>query len=195
MKLVIIVGSVREGRFGLRVGEWFRARAQEHGHFDVDVLDVADVELPWTLPPNVLELMDVSARPAELQGVAARLAAADAFVVVTPEYNHSFPASLKHLIDWHFTEWQAKPIGFVSYGGHGGGLRAIEQLRLVFAELHAATVRDSVSFDRHWERFAADGSLSDADAPNAAAKVLLDSLAWWGQALADARAVRPYAVA
>jgi len=53
------------------------------------------------------------------------------------------PAVLKHLVDWHFTEWQAKPVGFVSYGGHGGGLRAIEQLRLVFAELHAVTVTDS----------------------------------------------------
>ncbi|WP_035857593.1 NADPH-dependent FMN reductase [Cryptosporangium arvum] len=193
MKLVIIVGSVREGRFGLRVAEWFRARAQEHGHFDVDVLDVADVELPRALPPDITVLTDVSTRPASLQALAARLAAADAFVVVTPEYNHSFPASLKHLIDWHFTEWQAKPIGFVSYGGHGGGLRAIEQLRLVFAELHAATVRESVSFDRHWERFGADGVLVDADVPSAAAKALLDQLVWWGQALHDAREVRPYA--
>ena len=195
MKLVIIVGSVRKGRFGLQVGQWFRAQATAHAQFDVDVLDVASVALPWELPPNVMELTDTSTRPAELRGVADRLAAADAFVVVTPEYNHSFPASLKHLVDWHFTEWQAKPIGFVSYGGHGGGLRAIEQLRLVFAELHAATVRDTVSFDRHWERFAADGSLADADGPNAAAKVLLDSLAWWARALTDARAAHPYAVA
>ena len=195
MKLVIIVGSVREGRFGLRIGQWFLSQAQLHNQFDVDVLDVADVTLPWELPPDVMSLTDVAARPAELQSVAGRLAAADAFVVVTPEYNHSFPASLKHFVDWHFTEWQAKPIGFVSYGGHGGGLRAIEQLRLVFAELHAATVRESVSFDRHWERFAPDGALADAEAPNAAAKLLLDQLAWWGRALADARSTRPYAAA
>jgi len=195
MKLVIIVGSVRDGRFGPLIAEWFTAQAAAHGQFEIDVLDVASVPLPAALPPNVLELLDTAARPAELRSVAARLAAADAFVVVTPEYNHSFPASLKHLVDWHFTEWQAKPIGFVSYGGHGGGLRAIEQLRLVFAELHAATVRDSVSFDRHWERFAADGTLADAEAPTAAAKVLLDSLAWWGRALADARAARPYTAA
>lgn len=195
MKLVIIVGSVREGRFGLRVGQWFLEQAKTHGQFDVDVLDVAEVALPWALPPNVLKLVDISARPEELRSVAGRLAAADAFVVVTPEYNHSFPASLKHLVDWHFTEWQAKPIGFVSYGGHGGGLRAIEQLRLVFAELHAATVRESVSFDRHWERFAPDGSLADAEGPNTAAKLLLDQLVWWGRALADAREARPYVAA
>jgi NAD(P)H-dependent FMN reductase len=98
-------------------------------------------------------------------------------------------------IDWHFTEWQAKPIGFVSYGGRGGGLRAIEQLRLVFAELHAVTVRDSVSFDRHWERFDDAGALSDAEEPDAAAKVLLDQLAWWARALHEARTARPYAAA
>jgi NAD(P)H-dependent FMN reductase len=192
---MIIVGSVREGRFGPRIGQWFAEQAGAHGQFEIDVLDVADVALPLALPPDVRSLVDVAARPPSHQALAARIAAADAFVVITPEYNHSFPASLKHLIDWHFTEWQAKPIGFVSYGGHGGGLRAIEQLRLVFAELHAATVRDSVSFDRHWERFASDGSLVDAEEPNAAAKVLLDSLAWWGRALADAREARPYAAA
>ena len=85
-----------------------------------------------------------------------RLAAADAFVVVTPEYNHSYPAPVKTLIDWHFTEWQAKPVGFVSYGGMSGGLRAVEHLRGVFAELHAVTVRDTVSFHGAWDRFGPD---------------------------------------
>ena len=195
MKLVIIVGSVRNGRFGRRVADWVAEQATAHGQFELDVLDVAEVALPWALPPDILALTDTAGRSPELRNVADRLASADAFLVVTPEYNHSFPASLKHLIDWHFTEWQAKPIGFVSYGGHGGGLRAIEQLRLVFAELHAATVRDSVSFDRHWERFAPDGTLVDAEEPAAAAKVLLDQLVWWGTALAEARTARPYTAA
>ncbi len=68
------------------------------------------------------------------------------FVVVTPEYNHSFPGPLKAAIDRHVTPWQAKPVGFVSYGGISGGLRAVEHLRQVFAELHAVTVRETVSF-------------------------------------------------
>jgi hypothetical protein len=72
--------------------------------------------------------------------------AADAFVVVTPEYNHSYPASLKHAIDMAHGEWNTKPVAFVSYGGISGGLRAVEALRLVFAELHATTIRDTVSF-------------------------------------------------
>lgn len=192
MKLVIIIGSVREGRYGPRIAQWFTDRACEADQFDIDVLDLADVALPLALPPNGAALRDVASRSTEQQALAGRLAAADAFVVVTPEYNHSFPAALKHLIDWHFTEWQAKPVGFVSYGSRGGGLRAVEQLRPIFAELHAVTVRDSVSFDRHSERFDETGALSDPERPRAAAKVLLDQLIWWSSALREARAGRPY---
>lgn len=120
------------------------------------------------------------------------LAAADAFVVLTPEYNHSFPASLKTLIDWHFHEWRAKPVAFVSYGGLSGGLRAVEQLRQVFAELHAVTVRDTVSFHNAGASFDDQGRHKDPSAPDAAAKVMLDQLAWWGLALREAKSVRPY---
>jgi NAD(P)H-dependent FMN reductase len=74
-------------------------------------------------------------------------------VVVTPEYNHGYTAALKQLIDAVKAEWVAKPVGFVSYGGVSGGLRAVEQLRLVFAELHAVTIRDGVSFAMAWNRF------------------------------------------
>ena len=78
----------------------------------MDVIDLADARLPDVL----------STEPAaSVQATSQRLGAADAFVVVTPEYNRSFPASLKNAIDWHFKEWQAKPVGFVSYGGMSGG--------------------------------------------------------------------------
>lgn len=192
LKLAVILGSVRQARFGPVVAQWFVGEAQQHGQFDVDLIDVAKVSLPLVLPASPEELLDTDGRPDEMASLARRLQAADAFVVVTPEYNHSFPASLKNFIDWHFTEWQAKPIGFVSYGGYGGGLRAVEHLRLVFAELHAVTVRDTVSFDSHWERFDADGELMDPDGPNIAAKTLLNSLGWWGAVLHKARLNNPY---
>jgi NAD(P)H-dependent FMN reductase len=117
---------------------------------------------------------------------------ADAFVIVTPEYNHSFPAALKNFIDWHHPQWQAKPVGFVSYGGLGGGLRAVEQLRLVFAELHAVTVRDSVSLHGPWSGLGQDGEPRDATVCAGAAKGMLGQLSWWGRALRTARAERPY---
>lgn len=192
LNLAVVLGSAREGRFGPVVANWLLEQVKQHGQFDVDLIDVVETPLPLALPSTQVELRDTGTRSDELIALAGRLAAADAFVVVTPEYNHSFPAALKHLVDWHFTEWQAKPVGFVSYGGHGGGIRAVEQLRLVFAELHAVTVRDTVTFDQFWERFDANGTLADADGAHAAATVLLDQLAWWAGALHEARRSTPY---
>jgi NAD(P)H-dependent FMN reductase len=142
------------------------------------------------VPPALQPEMD---RPAGMGELTRRIAEADAIVVVTPDYNRSFPASLKAAIDWHYTEWQAKPVGFVGYSGASGGLLAIEQLRQVFGELHAHTVRDVVSFPRYFELFGPDGTLIDPEGPNGAAKAMLDQLLWWGSVLRDARRERPYA--
>ncbi|MFI8822432.1 NADPH-dependent FMN reductase [Streptomyces sp. NPDC053431] len=190
LRVAVLVGSVREGRQAGAVTDWFLAVAERHGGLELDVVDLAEVDLPLAMP-------DWGAGPspraaAALAEVSPRLAAADAFVVVTPEYNHSFPAVLKNLIDWHRPEWQAKPVGFVSYGGLGGGLRAVEQLRLVFAELHATTVRDAVSLHGPWSGLGEDGVPRDAVIAETAAKGMLGQLAWWGRALRTARADLPY---
>ncbi|GAA3528371.1 NAD(P)H-dependent oxidoreductase [Streptomyces sp. HUAS 31] len=192
LKLAVILGSVREGRFGEVVTHWFAGLAKEHSAFDVEVIDLSETELPLSLPATPPAMATEEVRPAEMLPLSAKLAAADAFVVVTPEYNHSFPASLKALIDWHFTEWQAKPVGFVSYGAQSGGLRAVEQLRQVFAEMHAVTIRDGLAFPFYWEAFGEDGAPRDAEGTNGALKVMLDELAWWGNALHEARAKSPY---
>jgi NAD(P)H-dependent FMN reductase len=129
---------------------------------------------------------------AELAKVTPKLADADAFIVLTPEYNHSYPASLKSLIDWHSTEWPAKPVALVSYGGVSGGLRAVEHLRQVFAELHAVTVRDTVSFHNAGTHFDDQGRHRDPAEVDAALKRMLDQLHWWAVALRTARGNRPY---
>ncbi len=195
LNLVVIIGSVREGRFGPVVANWFAGQAELHGHFTVDVVDLADTPLPLELPAVPPALQPELPRPAAMAPLTRRLAAADAFVVVTPDYNRSFPAALKAAIDWHYTEWQAKPVGFVGYSGASGGLLAVEQLRQVFGELHAHTVRDYVSFPRYHQLFGADGTLLEPEGPDGAAKVLLDQLLWWGAVLRDARTTRPYATA
>ncbi|MDX8036024.1 NAD(P)H-dependent oxidoreductase [Lentzea sp. BCCO 10_0856] len=188
VQLAVIVGSTRDGRFGPTVATWFAEHARQHGDVKVDVIDLAEARLPVHLSSEPgLE----GARA--LAAVSPRLAAADAFAVVTPEYNHSFPASLKNAIDWHFTEWQAKPVGFVSYGGISGGLRAVEHLRQVFAELHAVTVRETVSFHGASSQFDEAGRPTDPATCGAAATKLLDQLVWWGRALRSARAEQPYA--
>ncbi|WP_411110039.1 NADPH-dependent FMN reductase [Streptomyces sp. c-19] len=187
LSLALVVASDREGRFAPVITDWFRSRLAEREDFTVTVVDLAEIDLPTSLSHD-----PSPAVRAELAKVTPVLEAADAFVVVTPEYNHSFPAALKNLIDRHYTEWQAKPVGFVSYGGISGGLRAVEQLRQVFAEVHAVTVRDSVSFHSAWGLFDEEGRHKDPAGAEAAAKVLLDQLGWWGRALKDAKAVRPY---
>ncbi|WP_106400803.1 NADPH-dependent FMN reductase [Actinocorallia populi] len=186
LRTAMLIGSTRRGRFGPTVARWFAGLAGQRTDMALDVIDLGTAGLPDTL---IDEGDDV---PGPVRALAPRLAAADAFVIVTPEYNHSFPAPLKTAVDWFVDEWRAKPVGFVSYGGMSGGLRAVEQLRLVFSELHAVTVRDTVSFHSCREKFDDAGRPVDAAGCDAAAKGLLDQLAWWARALRDARTARPY---
>lgn len=184
LKVAVVVASTREGRFAPTIADWFTGLAAQRPDVDVDVVDLAEARLPDAL----------SRQPGpEVGALSPRLEAADAFVVITPEYNHSFPASLKTAIDWHYTQWRAKPVGFVSYGGLSGGLRAVEHLRQVFAELHAVTVRDTVSFHGVWDCFDASGEPTDPTGPETAAKTMLDQLDWWGRTLRDGKTARPYA--
>lgn len=187
LRLAVIIGSVREGRFGPVVADWFAARARAHGAFEVDVIDLADYNLPHELPA-VSPLMDPHPeRPGRGDELAARLAAADAFVVVTPDINRSFPASLKTAIDWHFTEWDRKTVGFVGYSGKSGGLLAIEGLRAIFNELNAHTVKEYVSFPRYFLLFDQSGTLHEPAEFDDSAERLLTQLHWWATALASAR--------
>ncbi|MEU7745667.1 NAD(P)H-dependent oxidoreductase [Nonomuraea sp. NPDC049158] len=191
LKIAVILGSTREGRFGTGVAAWVVDHIAQRADMSADLVDLVETPLPTVFPvlgqpPAAQEDKDL------LAAVSPRLAAADAFVIVTPEYNHSFPAALKNAIDWHSRQWHAKPVGFVSYGAFSAGLRAVEQLRLVLAELHAVTIRDGVGFQRAWEQFDGEGKAVDP-AADAAAKTMLDQLAWWAHALREAKAVRPYA--
>ncbi|NLU68025.1 NAD(P)H-dependent oxidoreductase [Streptomyces sp. HNM0574] len=192
LRLAVIVGSVREGRFAPVVSEWFAGEARAYGTYEVDVIDLAEPAntLPLVLPASEDSVTEEVGRI--WSSLAKRLDAADAFVVITPEYNHSFPASLKNTLDWFHAEWQAKPVGFVSYGGMAGGQRAVEQLRQVFPELHAVTVRDTLSFAMAGNRFDAEGRPVDEESTNAAAKGMLAQLEWWGLALREARTKSPY---
>lgn len=147
-QLVVIVGSVREGRFGPVVADWIAGQAKQRADVTVDVIDLLDTPVPS-------------------EGLTNRIDAADAFVVVTPEYNHSYPGPLKHAIDSAGSGWRAKPVGFVSYGGLSGGLRAVEPLRVVFAELNAVTIRNTVSFHSAREQFGEHGTPRDPDGVDA----------------------------
>lgn len=190
-KLVIIVGSVRDGRFGPVVATWVAEQAATHGGFETTVVDLADIDIPLNLPAiSPKQAGEDYPRPAGMAPLTDALRDADAFVVVTPEYNHSYPASLKAAIDWHFTEWTAKPVAFVSYGALVGGRHAVLHLENVLIELHAAIVHDGLVFPNYYLNWQ-DGAPLDA-AAESRAKGMLDQLAWWAGALSSARATAPY---
>lgn len=178
MTLAVIVGSTRPGRFGPTVAGWFAEEAVAHPAFEVDLIDLAEVDLPLDLPRE---------RTPALQAYVDRLGRADAMVVVTPEYNHGYPASLKQGIDVAKGEWARKPIGIVSYGARSGGIRAAEQLRQVFPELEAMTIRESISLPNMWGMFDEAGRPVDPEGLAGAARSMLDQLAWWSGALKQAR--------
>ncbi len=184
--LALIYGSTRPGRFCDVVAAWAAEQVRAAGMFSLDLIDPAEI-----LPAQTAQQGDSKSSP----GLWQRMAAADAFLVITPEYNHGYPAPLKSLIDSVGKEWHAKPVAFVSYGGVSGGLRAVEQLRLVFAELHAVTIRDSVSFPAAWEQFDSTGRLRHPDRHNRSMAAMLRRLHWWAVALRNARTERPYAEA
>jgi NAD(P)H-dependent FMN reductase len=190
IKVAMLVGSVRRARFGPIVAQWFARQVADHDDVELDIVDLLDYPLPMDIPAFGQQ---PAAEVAEIRDrLATRLAAADAFVVVTPEYNHTFPAGLKNVIDWYLDEWMAKPVALISYGGVGGGIRAAEHLRQIFAEVHAVTVRDMISFHNAWAEFGGANGSAGPEGSAAAAKQLIDQLVWWAIALRDARRQRPY---
>ena len=170
LHVAVVYGSAREGRLCDTVAGWLRAHLADEPGLRVTTIDPRD----------------------GTAGLHGRLADADAFIVVVPEYNHGYPAPLKELLDAAKTEWRGKAAAFVSYGGKSGGIRAVEQLRQVFAELHVATVRDGVAFVDAWDRFDADGRLDDVDGGARALRTMLSQLKWWARALRAARRAYPY---
>ncbi len=189
LRLLILIGSTREGRLGDTVARWVAGVAEQRDDVDVDLLDLRDAELPSVQSAAHPR----SGRyPERVRAFAERVAAADAYLLVTPEYNHGYPASLKLALDAVYAEWAAKPAAIVSYGGLSGGVRATEQLRQVLGELHVVAIRDGVAIPRAGGRFDGDGELLDDGVAAASAKVMLDRLTWWGRVLRAGRALEPY---
>jgi NAD(P)H-dependent FMN reductase len=172
-RIAVIVGSTREGRVGGEVAGWFVDLAKQRDDLELTVLDLVDFAFPARYPQEVTD---------EMNRFTAAIDRAEGFVVVTPEYNRGFPASLKQAIDFAYDEWHAKPVGFVAYGCRSRGYHAVAALRVVFAELHTVAMRDEVTIDL----------MEREQGHEPAVTVLLDQLVWWSGALRAARANRPY---
>jgi NAD(P)H-dependent FMN reductase len=170
LRLALIVRNTESLKFGTIVAEWFAREVEQRDDFKLDLVDLE--RTPLTELPR-------------------RIDEADAIVIVCPEYNHGYPGDLKTAIDAVRRPWYAKPVAFIVYGGRSGGLRAAEQLRQVFGELHAVTIRETLSFHQPTDRFTVEGTPIDPTTPQAAS-TLLTQLAWWARPLREARTTSPY---
>jgi len=183
----IILASVREGRQGERVAKWFHAAAAQRTDLTFEVLDLRD----WPLPAYTLAKPVVMAEADYADPIAKRwvetLARADAFVIVTPEYNHSFSAVLKNALDWAYAPWNRKPLGIVSYGGPSGGIRCAQSLKLVAVELMMVPLRNEVNIPFVGKAFDEAGALLDK-VQVARAPKMLDELSWYARVLKAGRA-------
>lgn len=141
-KLMVIIASTRPGRVGLPVGRWVHQRAVERPTLDVDLVDLAELGLPFFDEPHHPRLRRYQHDHTRIW--SARVAEADAFVFVTPEYNHGYNAALKNAIDFLHHEWKHKPVAFVSYGGVAAGTRAVQQLKPVVVSVGMTPLVDAV---------------------------------------------------
>jgi len=133
MRLMIIVGSVRPGRIGLPIARWVESVARERDGVDIDFVDLAELALPFMDEPQHPRLQNYT--HSHTLAWSERVAAADAVLLVTPEYNHSYSPALKNALDYLHREWWRKPVAFVSYGGVSAGTRAVVALTVVTSGL------------------------------------------------------------
>ena len=183
LKIAIILGSTRPGRNGEAVARWVHAIARERTDAEFELVDIADYDLPLLdepVPPSLGQYT----KP-HTKAWSSKIASFDGYVFVTPEYNHAPGAALKNAIDYLYTEWNNKAAGLVGYGS-AGGVRAVEQLRLILGELQVADVRAQVRLSL-FEDF--EGFRVFKPGPNQAATVntMLDQLVAWSGALKPLR--------
>jgi NAD(P)H-dependent FMN reductase len=183
LKLAIIIGSTRPGRNGEAVGKWIHEIAKKRNDVDFELVDVKNFNLPLLDEPIPPSMGQYSKEHTKAWSV--KIDSFDAYVFVTAEYNHGIPGALKNAIDFLYKEWNNKVAGFVSYGG-AGGVRAVEQLRLVMAELKVATVRSQVTLSlfTDFENFT---KFNPASFQENSANAMLDEVIAWGRALKTLR--------
>lgn len=185
LKLKVIVASTRPGRAGAPVSEWFAALAKDHGRFDVALADLAEVRLPLFDEPKHPRLGEY--QHAHTKAWSAIVDEADAFVIVTPEYNFSSPPALVNALDYLFKEWNYKPVGFVSYGGVSGGLRSVQMTKQIVTTLKMVPLTEAVAIP-FIANHVKDGVFETTESFDRSAKVMLDELHRWATALAPMRA-------
>jgi NAD(P)H-dependent FMN reductase len=183
LRVAIIIGSTRPGRNGEAVGKWIHEIAKNRNDVDFETIDVRDFNLPLLDEPIPPSMGKYSKEHTKAWSV--KIESFDAYIFVTAEYNHGIPGALKNAIDFLYKEWNNKVAGFVSYGS-AGGVRSVEQLRLVMAELKVATVRSQVTLSlfTDFENFS---NFRPAPFQVKSANAMLDEVVAWSGALKTLR--------
>jgi NAD(P)H-dependent FMN reductase len=184
-KLLIIIASTRPGRIGLPVAEWFVERAREHAGFELEIVDLAVLDLPLLDEPAHPRLQQYTKEHTKAWSVIVD--SADAVVMVTAEYNYGYPAALKNAIDYLHHEWRHKPVGFVSYGGVAAGTRSVQQLKQVVTALSLLPVTASVNIPFVTQFLTEDRVIEGNEVMQQAARDMLDELGRLSAALAPLR--------
>jgi NAD(P)H-dependent FMN reductase len=179
--LQIIIASTRPGRVGPSVAAWIHERAVAHGGFDVELIDLAEVNLPMFDEPKHPRFGEYVHQ--HTKDWSATIRRGDAYIFVIPEYNYGFNAAIKNAIDYLNAEWNHKPVGFVSYGGVAAGTRAVQMLKQVVTTLRMVPVFESVNIPFVQEFLDGDKRLRANDIMEGAATAMLDQLVGMTQAL------------
>jgi NAD(P)H-dependent FMN reductase len=182
---MIVIASTRPGRKGKPIGDWVNRLALADGRFEIDLADLAEINLPMMNEPN--HPSQKNYQHDHTKAWSARVEAADAFVFVTPEYNHSYNAPLKNAIDYVMQEWAHKPVGFVSYGGVAGGARAVLGLRPVLAVLKMVPITDGVTMVGFTQYFDEEGKFNPTERLADNAAKMFTELERWAHALKPLR--------
>jgi NAD(P)H-dependent FMN reductase len=178
--LQIIIGSTRPGRVGPSVAAWIHDRAVKHGGFDIELIDLAEVNLPIFDEPKHPRFGEYEHQ--HTRDWSATISRGDAYIFVIPEYNYGFNAAIKNAIDYLNVEWQYKPLGFVTYGGVAAGTRAMQMLKQVVSALKMVPVTDAVNIPFVQQFLDADRVLQPNEVMEGAATAMLDELERWTSA-------------
>jgi NAD(P)H-dependent FMN reductase len=185
-KLQIVITSTREQRGATAVAEWFTAEARKRGNFEIEVVDLKEVNLPLLDEPN--HPVQRRYQHEHTKAWSRSVEAADAFVFVVPEYNYGMPPALLNALDYLLHEWSYKPAGFVSYGGVSGGTRSVQMAKLVLTSLKVVPLPEAVVLPFFTKHLDADKKFNPGDVPQKAITTMLDELLRWTNAL---RTLRP----
>ena len=186
LKIAIIIGSTRPGRKGEAVAKWVYEIAQQRDDAEYELVDIKDFNLPLLDEP-VSPMMGQYTHQ-HTKTWSAKIASFDAYIFVTPEYNHATSGALKNAIDFLYHEWVNQAAGFVGYGG-AAGTRAVENLRLVMGELQVADVKAQVgvSLFTDFENFSV---FKPAPEQEKSVNAMLEQVIAWGGALKPLREKR-----